>query len=66
LQARAYSFCSADSKEMEIIFNLVKFEKENGRTYARNGIATGYLSNLEVNQSVYFFEKFKILLFQIC
>jgi methionine synthase reductase len=57
LQARAYSFCSADSKEMEIIFNLVKFEKENGRSYPRNGVATGYLSNLEVNQSIYFFKR---------
>jgi methionine synthase reductase len=60
LTTRSYTLCSAFDKEnteMEIIFNLVKFKRENNRTYERNGIASDYLSKLNKNEEFYFLKR---------
>ena len=45
ITCRSYSLSSC-GKEMEFIFNLVKFKKESNRTYDREGLGTGYLKCL--------------------
>ena len=60
LTTRSYTLCSSFTKEnneMEIIFNLVKFKRENNRTYERNGIASDYLSKLNQNDEFYFLKR---------
>lgn len=58
LQPRSYSLCSASGDEMmEIIFNLVKFDATQMRYYERLGVATGYLSQLNVNDKFYFLKR---------
>jgi sulfite reductase alpha subunit-like flavoprotein len=58
LQPRPYSFCSKNkSQNMEIVFNLIEFEQNNERTYSRNGVATGYLSELHAGKKIFFFKR---------
>ena len=65
LLARSYSLCSfykqssggSVSNELEIVFNLVDFESNQGRTYRRRGVATGYLSGLKSNEKIFFLKK---------
>lgn len=56
LVLRSYSLCSV-SNELEIVFNLVCFDKTMGRNYVRKGIATGHLSSLQAKQKLYFFKR---------
>ena len=65
LLARSYSLCSfykpssgdSVSNELEIVFNLVNFESNQGRTYRRHGVATGYLSGLKSGEKIFFLKK---------
>ena len=58
LPPRPYSFSSKNnSKNMEIVFNLIRFEQTYERTYSRNGVATGYLSELHAGEKIYFFKR---------
>jgi methionine synthase reductase len=58
LQPRSYTLASYNSTDdMEIAFNLVKFDSTQLRTYERDGIATGYLSKLELNENFYFLKR---------
>jgi methionine synthase reductase len=42
---------------MEIIFNLVEFGCDQGRTYKRLGVATGFLSQLKPSDTIYFLKR---------
>jgi methionine synthase reductase len=62
--ARSYTLCSYLNEsddifkhEMEIVFNMVTFEKNEYRTYKRNGVGTDYLSKIGVKESVYFLKR---------
>ena len=63
LQPRSYTLAScmpldaSESNEMEICFNLVKFDSTQSRSYERDGIATGYLSKLSLNEKFYFLKR---------
>jgi len=62
LLPRAYSLCSfydpkQPTSKLEIIFNLVDFEKSHTRTYSRKGIATGYLSSLKLGEQLFFLRR---------
>lgn len=59
LNTRSYTLCSdgSSSNEMEIIFNLVNFKKDDHRTYDRLGVATGYLSRLHKDDTFYFLNR---------
>jgi sulfite reductase alpha subunit-like flavoprotein len=46
-----------DQNTLEIIFNQIKFDATELRTYERYGIATGYLSNLNENEKIYFIKR---------
>jgi sulfite reductase alpha subunit-like flavoprotein len=56
LSPRPYSLCSCldTDNELEIIFNLIQLDASQARTYKRLGIATGYLSNLLIDNKFYF------------
>lgn len=61
LVIRSYSLCSfyskTDKNELETVFNIVNFDQSMGRTYSRQGIATGYLSKLKSSEKVFFFKR---------
>jgi methionine synthase reductase len=65
LTTRSYTLCSYFNKTiekikdhtMEIIFNVIEFQKNDFHTYHRNGIATGFLKDLEKNSSFYFLKR---------
>ena len=63
LQPRSYTLSSCrmptedGDDEMEICFNLVKFDSTQSRTYEREGVATGYLSKLSVDDKFCFLKR---------
>ena len=65
LTTRSYTLCSYFDKksenihqhEMEIIFNLIDFPRNDYRTYERTGVATGYLNELKAGDSFYFLKR---------
>jgi methionine synthase reductase len=62
LSTRSYTLCSFNEKEkssneLEVVFNIVKFNQERNRTYERNGIATGYLTCLKLGDDLYFMKR---------